>query len=273
MVYVPAGEFVMGEGVSEHKVYLDAYFIGKYEVTNAEWKAFIDATDFRPFPTHWKGGNIPEGKENHPVVYVSWEDIQKYCEWVSDRTGRKVMLPTEAQWEKAAFWDPMKRAKREYPWGNQWDKRYCNSGYMLAKFGFRPNDEGEDWSKKLTEWEKTEKGKEILASGGNTTPAGSFAQDKSAYGCYDMAGNVEEWCADWFMTEYYRLKGASKNPVGPSEDQALEGDFSGKKYKVRVLRGGSWDYGSGYCRAVNRYRNYPSNRIILGFRVAVCGVR
>jgi formylglycine-generating enzyme required for sulfatase activity len=101
MLYVPAGKFKMGEGESEHEVYLDAYFIGKYEVTNAEWKAFVDATALTP-PQHWKGGEIPQGKENHPVVYVSWEDIQKYCEWVSTETGRKVALPTEAQWEKAA---------------------------------------------------------------------------------------------------------------------------------------------------------------------------
>jgi formylglycine-generating enzyme required for sulfatase activity len=92
----------MGEGESEHKVYLDAYFIGKYEVTNAEWKAFTDATGFHPLPPYWRDGKAPNGKENHPVVWVSWEDVQKYCEWVSKGSGREAKLPTEAQWEKAA---------------------------------------------------------------------------------------------------------------------------------------------------------------------------
>ena len=272
MVYVPAGIFTMGEAETEHKVYLDAYFIGKYEVTNAEWKAFTDATGFTPLPSHWKGGQIPEGKDNHPVVCVSWEEIQKYCEWVSEKTGRKVTLPTEAQWEKAAGWDPRKRAKREYPWGNQWDKRFCNNGWLLAKFGFRPNDEGDDWTKKWKQWSESEKGKEIIASGGNTAPAGAFAQDKSAYGCYDMGGNVYEWCADWFKTDYYKLKDAKKNPQGPDEDHAQEEDFSGKKSKARVQRGGSWDYhSSGYCRTVSRGRTSPSSRGFYGFRVVVVG--
>jgi formylglycine-generating enzyme required for sulfatase activity len=132
MVYVPAGEFTMGENESEHKVYLDAYFIGKYEVTNAEWKVFCDFTNFEPLPAHWKDGKIPQSRENHPVVYVSWEDIQKYCEWASAQTGRKVALPTEAQWEKAA------RGPNGYvyPWGNMWDKDLSNNAWLLARLGF-----------------------------------------------------------------------------------------------------------------------------------------
>jgi formylglycine-generating enzyme required for sulfatase activity len=245
---------------------LDAYFIGKYEVTNAEWKVFCDFTGFTPLPTHWKDGKIPEGKENHPVVYVSWDDIQKYCQWVTTETGRKASLPTEAQWEKAA------RGPNAYiyPWGNAWDKQLCNNGWLLAPFGFKPNDEGDDWRKKWDVWQKTDKGKEIIAAGGNTTPVGSFPQGKCFYGCYDMAGNAYEWCQDWFTTNYYKLKDARKNPEGPTEEQAEVRDFSGKKSKARVLRGGTWYNYPSYCRSVIRNSRYPSYRSnSYGFRVVV----
>jgi formylglycine-generating enzyme required for sulfatase activity len=280
MVYVPASEFTMGEGESEHRVYLDAYFIGKYEVTNAEWKVFTELASFEPLPSHWKDGKIPAGKENHPVVNVSWEDAQKYCEWATrlrqgfggqdSRSKWEVRLPTEAQWEKAA------RGPDDYiyPWGNQWDKDLCNSGYNLAQFGFRPNAEGEDWDKKWAEWKKTEKGKEILATGGTTTPVGFFPKGKSFYDCYDMAGNAYEWCADWFMTNYFKLKDAKRNPEGPSEEEAEEKNSSGKKMKARLLRGGSWNDYSGYCRSVPRGCDCPSNRGgDYGFRVVVSFVR
>jgi len=192
MVLVPAGEFLMGEGNSEHKVWLDTYCIGKFEVTNAEWKAFIDATGFRPFPAHWRAGAPPEGKENHPVVYVSWEDAQKYCEWVSEGTGWTVRLPTEAEWEKAASWDPRKRRKTKYPWGDEWNAKLCNSGWNLAKVGFRPGGEGEAeaWAKAWKIFEKTEAYKKTIASGGHTTPVGSYKRVRTRYGLYDTGSGV-----------------------------------------------------------------------------------
>ncbi|MBM4085163.1 MAG: hypothetical protein FJ272_10275, partial [Planctomycetes bacterium] len=154
MVYVPAGKFQMGEGQSLHEVYLDAYFIGKYEVTNAEWKAFVDATG-HPAPQHWKGGAIPTGRESHPVVYVTWEDAMAYCEWVSRGTGRAVRLPTEAQWEKAA------RGPEGflYPWGNTWDASLCNN------------------KARATVAEDPDRGKRVQTTQGpeiNTLPVGSF---------------------------------------------------------------------------------------------------
>jgi formylglycine-generating enzyme required for sulfatase activity len=280
MVCVPAGTFTMGEGESEHRVYLDAYFIGKYEVTNAEWKVFTELAGFEPLPQHWKDGKIPAGKENHPVVYVSWEDAQKYCEWATrlsssdggQDSGAKweVRLPTEAQWEKAA------RGPEAYiyPWGNQWDKNLCNNGWLLAPFGFKPNNEGDDWYRKYDEWGKSDIGKQIIASGGNTMPVGSFPKGISFYGCYDMAGNASEWCADWFMTNYFKLKDAKRNPEGPSEEEAEEKDFSGKKSKARLLRGGSWNDFSGLCRSVYRHCYSPSARSNrYGFRVVVSVVR
>jgi formylglycine-generating enzyme required for sulfatase activity len=272
MVFVPAGEFVMGEGVSEHKVYLDDYRIGKYEVTNAEWKAFVDAKGAR-VPDHWKQGEIPEGKENHPVVYVSWEDAKAYCDWGSKETGRQVRLPTEAQWEKAASWDSGGQRKRMYPWGDQWDRALCNNGYLLAQFGFAPHDEGPDWDKTSDRWAKTGKGQALRSAGGNTMPVGSLPKGKSFYGCHDMAGNAGEWCEDWFVRDYFRLKEAKRNPQGPTEEQAEDKDFSGKKKgKARLVRGGSWDSHSGNCRTPDRNCYYPSYRDdTCGFRVVVAG--
>ncbi|NOZ20577.1 MAG: formylglycine-generating enzyme family protein [Planctomycetes bacterium] len=193
MVLVPEGEFVMGEGNTEHKVFLDSFCIGKFEVTNAEWKAFVDATNFRPFPVHWRAGAPPEGKENHPDV--SWEDAQKYCQWVSEGTGWTVRLPTEAEWEKAASWDSRKRRKTRYPWGDEWDmkqcNKLCNSGYNLAKFGFRPPNDDVFYDM-LNKFQKTHKEvwDKICASGGNTTPVGSYKRVRTRYGLYDTAGVV-----------------------------------------------------------------------------------
>ena len=252
MVFVPAGKFLMGAGENEHEVYLDSYFIGKYEVTNAEWKAFIDATGYHPVPQHWGGGTFPEGKENHPVVFVSWEDAQTYCEWCAKR------LPTEAEWEKAASWNPEKRAKFVYPWGNQWDPNLCNSGYNLVKLGFRPRDE-KNWWEVYGKLRDTEAFKKMEASGGNTMSVGSYSGASSPYGCHDTVGNAYEWCWDWYMKDYHLLRDAKRNPRGPSEKEADEGLF-GKlnKGKCRTLRGGAWPYPSSSCRAVSRDRQPPS---------------
>jgi hypothetical protein len=102
-------------------------------------------------------------------------------------------------------------------------------------------------------------------------PVGSFPKGKCFYGCYDMAGNAWEWCADWFTSDYYKLKDGSKNPQGPSEEDAEEIDSGGgKKSKGRVQRGGSWNYPSEWCRCSCRSRAYPVYRAnACGFRVAV----
>lgn len=250
MVYVPAGKFQMGEGQSLHEVYLDAYFIGKYEVTNAEWKAFVDATG-HPAPQHWKGGAIPTGRESHPVVYVTWEDAMAYCEWVSRGTGRAVRLPTEAQWEKAA------RGPEGflYPWGNTWDASLCNN------------------KARATVAEDPDRGKRVQTTQGpeiNTLPVGSFPNGRSEYGCFDMAGNVYEWCWDWHKRDYHTLKDAHKNPQGPSEQESdpIAGE-SGRGYKAKIARGGSWTSSSSVCRTSRRYAMwFKYGTYHLGFRIA-----
>jgi len=181
MITIPAGEFIIGnngrptaEGAGdpdempEHKAYLDTFLIDKYEVTNAQYKAFVDATSHRP-PKHWQpspagtsgsGVTYPPEKANHPVVYVDWFDANEYCHWAGKR------LPTEEEWEKAARGTD----GRNFPWGSAFDPQKANTPqYWLSK-----NKDGD------------------------TMPVGQFENGKSPYGLYDMAGNVYEWTANWY---------------------------------------------------------------------------
>jgi len=122
MVYVLYGEFVMGtnEGTEfekpKRKITLTHYYIDQYEVTNAEYKKFVDATEHKP-PKHWIDSNYPSGKANYPVVNVTWYDAEEYAKWVGKR------LPSEEEWEKAARGTD----GRIYPWGNEWDETKANT--------------------------------------------------------------------------------------------------------------------------------------------------
>jgi formylglycine-generating enzyme required for sulfatase activity len=236
LVRVPAGEFLMGSDLAkdekvddwerpQHRVYLSEFYIGKYPVTNGQYAAFVKATQHEA-PGHWRGGEIPPGKENHPVVYVSWHDAVAFCQWLSQETDQSFRLPTEAEWEKAARGTD----GRIYPWGNEWDETKLNS----AEAGLRA-----------------------------TTPVGQYSPDgDSPYGCADMAGNVWEWCADWFGYEYwFRSKSTVKDPQGPEEGT------------LRVLRGGAFAARRGFVRCAYRYRDYPYPRHgSCGFRVVVSPV-
>ena len=138
MVLVPAGEFIMGsdkidtEGkgaefgtvkpwyLDEHPMRtetLPAYFIDQYEVTNARYKEFLEATGSRP-PQGWPEGRIPDGRESYPATFVNWYDAERYCRWAGER------LPTEAEWEKAARGTD----GRDFPWGNEFDAEKANTG-------------------------------------------------------------------------------------------------------------------------------------------------
>ena len=105
-VKVPAGEFFYGD--QRQVVHVDAFWITKTPITNAQYQIFVKATGYQS-PQHWSNGQIPRGKENHPVVYVSWEDTQAFCRWSGLR------LPMEREWDKAA----RSVDGRTYPWGNQ----------------------------------------------------------------------------------------------------------------------------------------------------------
>lgn len=127
MAFVPGGEFVMGSNerwddeAPEYIASTGPFFIDLYEATNAKYKKFVDAARYDP-PFHWRDGKIPEGKENHPVVYVSWLDAANYCKWAGKR------LPTEKEWEKAA----RGADGNIYPWGNFWDAKKSNNPYAYS---------------------------------------------------------------------------------------------------------------------------------------------
>ncbi|MBT3922852.1 MAG: formylglycine-generating enzyme family protein [Nitrospina sp.] len=124
MAEVPAGEFVMGSNerwddeAPEHVSSTQVFYIDLNEITNADYFKFVTTTQRTP-PYHWPEGSIPKGKENHPVVYVSWFDANEYCSWAGKR------LPTEQEWEKAA------RGEEGliYPWGNEWSLDKSNNPY------------------------------------------------------------------------------------------------------------------------------------------------
>lgn len=237
MVLVPSGEFLMGcsseifgllrDGTSDeyprHTVYLDAYYIYKYEVTNKQFAKFVNEVGYK-IEGNWKDYAISK-RENHPVVNVTWNDAMAYCRWVGGT------LPAEAQWEKAARGTDGKI----YPWGNRWDGSKCN-------------------------WYKGPKlsGMADIHKRRGTLPVGSFPSGASPYGCMDMAGNVWEWCGDWYGVDYYK-NGPSRNLQGPESGQ------------YRVLRGGSWlnDNHSAFRCSLRLWDHPHTGRGHCGFRVSV----
>jgi formylglycine-generating enzyme required for sulfatase activity/serine/threonine protein kinase len=193
-VRVPAGEFTMGSDKNErekpiHKVTLPEYLIGKYPVTNRQFEAFVTASGYRSTAelsgssfiwdtakkewedtpgASWRQPRGREssltGKQDHPVVHISWKDAAAYCDWISKMSALTVRLPSEAEWEKAARGTD----GRDYPWGSQApDDKRCNYNGNVK----------------------------------DTSPVGKYSpQGDSPYGCVDMAGNVWEWTADWYQS-------------------------------------------------------------------------
>ena len=211
----------------QHPVWLSTYRISRYSVTNAQYRAFIEDGGYtETWKACWsKEGwewreqeNITEPKwaggefdiENHPVVRVSWYEVSAFCQWLTMRLREEgelfanevVRLPTEAEWEKAA----RGMDSRIYPWGNDIDPEHANY-----------DDTGL----------------------GVTSVVGCFPRGVSPYGCEEMAGNVWEWCLDWFDENYY-AQSPKNNPQGPASGS------------YRVFRGGSWDDLAVSCRAAYR---------------------
>ena len=239
MVLIPAGDFQMGSNTGDpdekpvHTVYVDAFYMDIHEVTNAQYKQFVDAnpqwrqaripTDYHDgeYLKHWNGNNYPTGKGDHPVVYVSWYGAMAYAQWARKR------LPTEAEWEKAARGGLV---GRKYPWGNSIGPSQANYGSHV----------------------------------GDTTTVGSHPPNK--YGLYDMAGNVWEWCLDAYEGDFYK-NSPSRNPIaGEGVIRHITNNFTNVKTS-HVLRGGSWYSDPENLRVANRIRFNPLNSNIgVGFR-------
>ena len=232
MVLIPAGEFQMGcdsepSGICNssaqpsHSVYLDAYHIDKYEVTNARYINFLNQKgnndcgeyqcanlDYYKNPIDNQNGQyvVKEGYENHPVSWVSWYGARDYCAATNGR------LPTEAEWEKAARGSS---DARNYPWGDTFpDCTLLNFGTFQGTWDYCI---------------------------GQTTPVGSYPAGSSPYGLMDMSGNVEEWVNDWIDPNYYE-NSPYENPQGPSTGTskgARGGSWGANWVNVRVTSRGS----------------------------------
>ena len=252
MVLIPAGKFQMGNNdVHEdrfkvqqqdgkgrydekpmHTVFVDTFYMDKYEVTNAQYKRFVDANpQWRKgnikrrfhngnYLIHWNGNDYPVGKADHPVVAVSWFAAMAYSQWAGKR------LPTEAEWEKAARGG---LAGKKYPWGDTIDASKANY-----------NENVDD-----------------------TTVVGSYAPND--YGLYDMTGNVIEWCLDKYDDEFYEVS-PERNPISGGSIQSIKDNYT-NIWEMRVRRGGSWANFTDKMRCAQRSYGGPSQTYtIIGFR-------
>jgi formylglycine-generating enzyme required for sulfatase activity len=204
-------------GEDKFKVHLPAYYLALYPVTFAQYKRFIDETKYN----NWKppDWNDINWDSNDPVFFaVSWDDAQAYCRWAGLR------LPSELEWEKGARGID----GREYPWGNEWDSKKC------------VNSVDEMWV--------------IL---GGSRSIFRYSNSLSPWGLSQMAGNVWEWCEDWYDANAY--------------DRYKKGDLvmpsSGSS---RVIRGGTMEDRNpdSFCCAFRNYRRLDSYRLDCGFRCA-----
>jgi formylglycine-generating enzyme required for sulfatase activity len=278
-VEVPAGEFLMGttpqeleeivkrygkgwadwakREVPQHRVHVDVFRIGRYPVTNQEFKRFMDAGGYdtcrywsdggwqwlqrkpeeekdlperrsgegRNEPAYWNDPNLGIRKPNRPVVGVTWYEAVAYCNWLTEKLrregkigeGEEVRLPTEAEWEKAARGTD----GRWWPWGNEWDEGRANT-----------------------------------SEGGvhEFTPVGIYPSGVSPFGVFDMAGNVWEWTSSLYKPYPYEADDGR-------EDQDRDGS--------RVIRGGSWLNPQDLARCASRRGLHPDLRFrggVLGFR-------
>jgi formylglycine-generating enzyme required for sulfatase activity len=245
-VRVPAGEFVMGSNDGrdnerpEHRVYLDSYAIGRFEVSNVQYARFMEATG-QSAPRYWVEGEYPGGQGDVAVVGVKWEQAQAYCQWTGGR------LPTEAEWEKACRGE----AASVYPWGNAWDATRANVGLggerVTGTF--------------LSDLYPTLQVAPAAGAPG-LRPVGSHPQGASAIGVLDLAGNAAEWVADWYNWDgYWRMPAV--NPIG-----------DGPEWN-RSVRGSSWYFRMGmddeaaqWSRCTARNSSHASIDPRVGFRCA-----
>ena len=240
LVLIPAGKFMMGSPATEagresregpqHEVTISKpFYMGVFEVTQEQYEQIMGVN-----PSRFKGAT-------NPVETVSWDDAVKFCQKLSARTGKKVMLPTEAQWEYAC--------------------RACTTTTFHTGDALKPGQANAVFPSNPGVWDKIMAwvGKFLpqKAKTNRTTPAGSFPPN--GFGLYDMHGNVYEWCSDWhdwYDDSYANAK--NQDPAGPDSGS------------LRVLRNGSWGDHPEDCRSARRLGGAPDVRNYeVGFRVAV----
>ncbi len=240
MILVPAGEFLMGSDkktdrlayrgeIPQRRVYLDAFEIDKYEITNLQYLKFILATGRNPqLDWRYDGGNFQEAMAHHPIMHVTWHDADAYCKWAGQR------LPTEAEWEKAARGDD----GRMNPWGSQ------SAGLSRANFG-RTGLSGPVRDRP----ERSLMYPPIIA-------VDKYENSVSPYGLHQTMGNVAEWVSDWYDQDYYKTA-PGRNPQGPGTGTQ------------KAFRGGGWMDSTTTMRVAMRNGTDPNTKINwLGFRCA-----
>ena len=271
MVEIPAGNFLMGSpsgesGRSEEegpqrKVTIRQFAAGKFDITRGQWAAFVSATsrvtkegcEYSGFEekdsarASWRNLGFPQD-DQHPAVCVTWADAQDYVRWLREKTGRKYRLMTEAEWEYAA----RAGTATAYPWGSSINHEAANYGADQCCSGLA---QGRDkWA--------------------NTSPVGSFPP--SAFGLYDMHGNVLQWVQDCFKGSYSGL---------PTDGSAFEADvqfsmsdaslrMNGvRSCSYRVLRGGDWGDPPDMLRSAFRNFAPPPGSSLEKYRSAGVGFR
>ena len=241
MIYVPSGSFRMGSDETEPDeapsqiIRVDAYYIDETEVTNGQYARCVAAGECQPpgrsGATYHPAYYGDTAYDDYPVIFVNWNDARDFCSW------RGARLPSEAEWERAAGFDPVRGIKHTYPGGDIFEGTLLNFCDVSCPADDR-NTTFEDGHR-------------------DTAPVASYPNGRSPLGLYDMSGNVMEWVSDWYDPRAYE-GAADTNPLGP-----LDGEF-------KSLRGGSWLSTEDQVRVSGRGSYDPTvRRAHLGFRCAL----
>lgn len=233
---VPGGEFLMGSDrkqdpqafaseMPQHRVVLPTYQIATFQVTVAEYACFIRATGHALPVTD---GLVDWDKQlerlDHPVVCVTWDDAMDYAGWLARLTGESWRLPTEAEWEKAARWDPSAHTSRLYPWGDVFDKTRCNVSAIGG------------------------------ASPGTTNPVGIYLSGVSPCGAQDMTGNVWEWTGSLYsLNPALNVMERLRRRFSPNLINFSKAEMKNKPTNNHVSRGGSFFTRPSRARPAFRY--------------------